>query len=647
MKQNKLFSGTLSKAKAFLLVAVMSLPVLSANAQTPTRVGVTGVTEVNTFYTEKVYDGTTVLPMNPAATITLTGVAEGDSVVATAVGNYVSSTVDTNIAYNITFTLSGPDASSYYIDTTISGNNGRITPKQLFVSSVLVPSIKVYDGTTICSQILFEAFTGVVAGDNVTYNAVANFSDPNVGTMKRVTIVYSINGPDAANYNAPRADSSYYADIVPKPIHITGIAIDTAKIYDGTTTAQVINHGTPIYTEVLLNDTVMPVTATANYLDANVGTDKPVVVTYVLNGPQAANYEAITDSTLYADIVGRTITVEGAAVRLCKEYDGTSDALVLQAAYPTNLVSGDNVPINTVAFYDTPDTGHNKTIYLGFSFADNSTDQLNYILPDSLVYSHVGKIILSTELDENGFYITTDGTCMGDDINVNYTVVQGEPVVYYIAFPPEALALGFTNVDSVALPGIGEGTSIPIHIPDNCPFGHYYADITLVNEADATVTYRFNFTVNYSNEYVTDIFFDVVSIVNVEELFNTYQWYHNGVAIEGATLPYYQEEGGLTGTYYVVVNAGTETEGRTCDKSFNNVPAKTVKVSPNPVSTTAKVSLYGFGDGNHVIAVFNSYGQQVLNRTFSGIEFSLDLTNLPQGTYLVTVDGEKAKVLKF
>lgn len=653
MKQNKLFSGYHSKAKAFLMVAVMSLSGLSAWSQTPTRVGVTGISEVNTFFTQKVYDGNTLLPMNPAATITLTGVAEGDDVTATAVGNYSSPNAGDSISFSISFSLSGADAANYYIDTVVTGLNGRITPKNLSVTATMVRSSKVYDGTTLCSVINNGTVMGAIPGDFFNFTANAVYLDPNVGSFKQVAVSYTLSGLNAGNYNPPANDSSFFADITPRPVHIVGVAIDSAKIYDGTTNVIVVNHGVPVSSEVVATDTIMPVTATALYLDPNVGDDIPVVITYQLGGPQASNYDPLPDSSMVADIVRRPLSAEGARVRLCKEYDATTAATLLQGANATNLVAGDIVTLTTLAEYDTPDTGHNKTIFLTFAFADNSATQRNYSLPDTIVYSHVGKIILPTELailstTSGEFALTTDGACMGDIAEANYRVTQGEPVVYYISFTPEFQALGFSNVDSVALPGTGEGTFLPIQIPSNCPFGHYYADITFLNEAEVSVTYRFPFTVNYSSDYMTAIFEDVVSIVNTEEIFSTYQWYHNGLPIEGATLPYYQEEGGLTGTYFVRVNIGTPTEGRTCDKSFNTRAAtKSVKVSPNPVSTTAKVSLRGFDEGAHLLEVFNAYGQKTLSCTFSGNECLVDLSAMPQGAYLVTVDGEKAKAIKF
>ena len=655
MKQKQLLSGSFSLLKTFLFVSVLSLSALSVQAQTPVQVHVTGFTESTHFLSEKVYDGTDVLAMVPGATITLTGVTDGDDVEAVAVGHYTTANAGDNLSYEITFTLTGAQAANYCIFDTIRGNNGRITPKQLTASGlVLVPS-KVYDGSTSCDVATNGSVSGAITGDFFFFIPSAAYLDANVGTAKQVVVTYRVTGTDASNYLAPATDStSFTADITPKPIHIQGIAIDTTKIYDGTLTAQVTNHGMASVMDVLIFDTVMPVRATATYLDKNVGTDKPIIVTYQLRGPQAANYMGISDSSLVADITPRLISVSGTEIRLCKEVDGTTDAVILTSGEADNLADGDVVNLNTNAFYADADTGHNKNIYVCYTYADNGIDQRNYILPDTALYSTHGKIILPTQLavlnttTGEEFLLTSDGMCQGDMASANYQVIAGEPVTYSLAFSSEAHLAGFADVVNAPLPGTGEGTYLTIPVPADAPYGHYYVSITLTNEAEVSVTYSLDFVVNYPVTYIDALFSDVVCVNNSENIFNSYQWYHDGVAIEGATKQYYYQEGGLTGVYYAVVNLGEATEGRTCERDFGTPSAaKTLTVSPNPVVADAIVRLSGFDGEEHTLQLFNAYGQQLLSITFTGNEYRLDLSAMPQGAYLISVDGERAKALKF
>ena len=64
------------------------------------------------------------------------------------------------------------------------------------------------------------------------------------------------------------------------------------------------------------------------------------------------------------------------------------------------------------------------------------------------------------------------------------------------------------------------------------------------------------------------------------------------------------------------------------------------------VDATTKISLSGFDNCLHLITVYNSFGTQVLRTTFNGNEFTLDMTNMPYGTYMINVDGETSKTIK-
>ena len=160
--------------------------------------------------------------------------------------------------------------------------------------------------------------------------------------------------------------------------------------------------------------------------------------------------------------------------------------------------------------------------------------------------------------------------------------------------------------------------------------------------------------VNMPNDYLVQTFDDVISIDNSGRLdgqpnrFNAYQWFHNGVPLPGANKPYYQEIGGLTGEYSLLLNPNSEDEAMVCPKrDFVTMPAsKAVYLVPSPVVTTTTVKLQGFDNENHTLQVFNDRGVLLLSNSFLGRQHTLDLSALPHGTYLVTVDGISAKTLK-
>lgn len=260
------------------------------------------------------------------------------------------------------------------------------------------------------------------------------------------------------------------------------------------------------------------------------------------------------------------------------------------------------------------------------------------------------KKIVTLAEDENGklFSVRAEGYCQGDEDFIAYNIKGGEAIDYKLIFSDSAKAQGFTDMDWTAAP---DDQKIPVAIPTECVEGKYTADVIFRNQDTVeTAPMKMTITVNLSQAFTIAIFRDVISIVNDGvRKFDSYQWYHNDEEIKGATLPYYQEAGGLSGNYYVVVNAGTENESRTCTRNDFYNPLNRVKdvvVSPNPLQDVANVKLYNFKDGEHKLSVVNEFGVVIYEMTFEGNEGSFQTTQLVSGQYVITIDGVSVKVLK-
>lgn len=96
-------------------------------------------------------------------------------------------------------------------------------------------------------------------------------------------------------------------------------------------------------------------------------------------------------------------------------------------------------------------------------------------------------------------------------------------------------------------------TSLDVYIPDNIMPGIY--DIT-VNFMSGTLVKSqiVKLKVNYPASNIYIVWDDVLTVDNASGVFNTYQWYKDGVLIPGATKQYYQEKKGLDGYYMCQVN---------------------------------------------------------------------------------------------
>ena len=131
---------------------------------------------------------------------------------------------------------------------------------------------------------------------------------------------------------------------------------------------------------------------------------------------------------------------------------------------------------------------------------------------------------------------------------------------------------------------------------------------------------------------------DALICNNTDNYFDSYQWYKDDVAIAGETKQFYQESGGLNGSYYVQV---TTTDGKTGVSNVIEVGnnTKSVKVFPNPseesLDYTVEVSANQTELSHGTLVITNVNGQIVSQR--SGLEAQMKLNGLSRGVYMVQV----------
>lgn len=85
----------------------------------------------------------------------------------------------------------------------------------------------------------------------------------------------------------------------------------------------------------------------------------------------------------------------------------------------------------------------------------------------------------------------------------------------------------------------------------------------------------------------------------------------------------------------IVLNAGTETEG------------ESLALSPNPVASDLLVSYFAEKEQTSKISVIDQTGRVVLSKTTNTFEgrnsYQLDVTSLPPGLYILSVEGEQSR----
>ncbi|MCW0376743.1 YDG domain-containing protein [Xanthomonas sacchari] len=240
---------------------------------------------------------------------------------------------------------------------------------------------KTYDGNAAAALggIGYTASSGAIDGDTVVVTGTAaHYDSKNVGHGKAVT-VDGLSVDHAGNgavrvYGYGLASTSASANIgtIGQKTLQLGAGSIQGKVYDGTTTASL---GSAALSGVVSGDDVRFAGASgAVFADKRAGVNKQVTVSGIaLGGNDAGNY--LVDSTAYADIAKRTLTV---AVDIAgKVYDGGIGAQVRNATLG-NAVVGDDVSVATQAAFVDKNVGDNKSIVVAAQLG--GTDADNYVM---------------------------------------------------------------------------------------------------------------------------------------------------------------------------------------------------------------------------------------------------------------------------
>ncbi len=253
------------------------------------------------------------------------------------------------------------------------------------------------------------------------------------------------------------------------------------------------------------------------------------------------------------------------------------------------------------------------------------------------------------------FVVNATGYCAGDMAHVTFDVEVGEPTAYRLVFEAENKAINDIEFEPLE----GGQYAIDFDIPDYVA-GQYNLFVQFRdNDFRLSTVYSVPLHIDLTNEYLTDIWEDVVSVINkvdlsqpdnMTERFTAFQWYFNGEIIEGkaGTKPYYCQEGGLDGTYQLKVVTIDDETLFTCPKTFTpkNNKALSLKVYPNPVRSVVNIELSEDNDETHNLVITDNNGTVVVRTTFTGPLTQYDLSSAVVGHYVIMVDGLSVSVVK-
>ena len=304
----------------------------------------------------KTYDGNTTSSVLPV----VGALQGGDTVNSRGVQTFNNKMVGTNKTLTATSTVinDGNDGANYSI-TYIPDATGVISVKTLDVTAPTV--VKTYDDTTSATGT--ATYVGLVSGDEINDVATLTFSNENIGagnktvTPSAVTIEDSVDADMTANYNIV-----YHANtastINPKVLTVTGITAED-KVYDSSDVAEL--DADEFALVGIEGDDVVTATsslATGVFNNANIGVEKPVIISgLALEGDDAGNY-SLTQPTATASITQKPLSVT--APQVSKEYDGNTTAT---GTVTYGALAGDDVIDDWAALtFNNKNAGSSKTV---------------------------------------------------------------------------------------------------------------------------------------------------------------------------------------------------------------------------------------------------------------------------------------------
>jgi hypothetical protein len=504
---------------------------------------------------------------------------------------------------------------------------------------------KIYDGTTNAT-IQTRSLNGVIGSDDVTLvGGLAQFADKNVGQDLAVTGTgFTLTGVDAHKYTLGSV-SATTATISPRGL--TGSFTAEDKVYDGTTTATIVERS---LSGVIGDDSVALTGGTAEFSDANAGVNKLVSGTgFTLGGSDAGNYilDTVSSPTAAISKAEATIVVNG--------YNDVYDGAAHGASGTTSGVNGEalvgldlgasfsNVPGGTAHWAFTDVTGNyldaNGSVEIVITKANAIFSVTGYTgTYDGAAHGASGSAIgvlgeTLAGLDLGASFTNVPGGTAHwtfSDITGNYLDASGSVAIVISKASATVHVTGYTGTYDGAAHG-ASGSAIGV-------LGETLAGLDLgasfTNVPGGTVHWAFSdATGNYldASGSVAIVISKASATVHVTGYTGTYDGAPHGasgsaIGVLGETLA------GLDlGATFTNVPGGT-VHWAFSDATGNYLDASgSVAIVISKASATVHVTGYtGMYDGAPHGASGSAIG--VLGETLAGLDLGATFTNVPGGT---------------
>ena len=449
------------------------------------------------------------------------------------------------------------------------------------------------------------------AKNNATYTARFTDYDNLAPTIKSVTV----NGNEFVDTDV---------DVV-ECIESGKMTIDATDDNSGVATIEYTIHRSngeddiKVYTE--------PVTLEPGYYVITiVATDNAGNSTAPMDVVAIVRREATLSTTeyTYTQLSGKDVVLEGL------DLDGASvHSITIDGVEYTNIFKPETNALDHSLLDNVKIGSHTLHLYTDFGGEKHDTGIEFYLT--------VNGFVITTEQKDD--IINAEGFCQGDISVVTLAFLDRDCPKYYKIKGIHDKYVPFEDWGSLGK-DLGK---LKFDVTDDFQPGTIEFEVSFTDDPTSNTESEFEsfkVKINASNDRILKLFNDLIAIDNHDDLFTAFQWYKDGMKIEGADQQYYQSDGNIAGNYSAYVTTTSGETVKVCyvnfeDDGLSKSLKRSVNAYPNPARANEEITLelLNYDEAEYegcVIKIVNAQGAIVA--TIDNCD-RINTVSLPSGTY--------------
>ena len=331
-----------------------------------------------------------------------------------------------------------------------------------------------------------------------------------------------------------------------------------------------------------------------------------------------------TTEYTYTQLSGKDVVLEGL------DLDGASvHSITIDGVEYTNIFKPETNALDHSLLDNVKIGSHTLHLYTDFGGEKHDTGIEFYLT--------VNGFVITTEQKDD--IINAEGFCQGDISVVTLAFLDRDCPKYYKIKGIHDKYVPFEDWGSLGK-DLGK---LMFDVTDDFQPGTIEFEVSFTDDPSTNTESEFEsfkVKINASNDRILKLFNDLIAIDNHDDLFTAFQWYKDGMKIEGADQQYYQSDGNIVGNYSAYVTTTSGETVKVCyvnfeDDGLSKSLKRSVNAYPNPARAYEEITLelLNYDEAEYegcVIKIVNAQGAIVA--TIDNCD-RINTVSLPSGTY--------------